>query len=215
MDIKYIGHASFLRKGKTATVITDPFDPKMTGLSFPSLSADIVTVSHEHKDHNYVKGIEGDPLIIRLPGEYEKKGVRVSGMSTFHDDKNGKDAGRNTMFSIEIDGVHILHCGDLGHALSDEMVEEMEQVDVLLVPTGGTYTISADEAVEVIKAIEPSFVIPMHYFHKKLKEDVFGKLSPVSTFLEKIGHPDVVPVRKLTVKKEDCTGDMKVVLMEY
>lgn len=214
MEIKYIGHASFLIKGKTATVVTDPFDPQMVGLKFPSLSADIVTISHQHEDHNQSKLISGDALIITNPGEYEKKGVRVTGVSVFHDKKQGGERGKNTLYKIEVDDIAILHCGDLGHQLSDEIVEELGAIDIVMIPTGGVYTIDAKEACEVVQHIEPSIVIPMHYADARLNQEVFGKLSGVSDFIHAMGVADTQAVKKLTVKKDELTEETKVVVLE-
>src|SRR3989344_7371081 len=100
MDIIHLGHSSFRIKGKKASVVTDPFNPQMVGMKFPKIEAEIVTVSHGHTDHNYIEGVEGEKMIIQGPGEYEIKGVKIIGLSTFHDDKNGVERGRNTVYHI-------------------------------------------------------------------------------------------------------------------
>lgn len=209
-----MGHSSFFIKGKTASLLTDPFDPKMVGLKFPKVKADIVTISHHHQDHDKTQLVEGDPLVIDLPGEYEKDQVRVTGFSAFHDKKKGEERGKNTLFKIEMDDISILHCGDLGDKLSDEMLEEVGNIDILLIPVGGVYTIDDDEAVEVVNSIEPSIVIPMHYKSDKLNEKVFGEFSPLSSFLDKMGAADVEPIKKLKVKREEFEEEMKVVVLE-
>lgn len=214
MEIKYFGHASFLIKGKNATVITDPFDPQMVGLKFPKTEADIVTVSHQHEDHNRADLIGGNPLVINFPGEYEKKGVKITGFPSFHDKKEGQERGKNTIFKIEIDGLSILHCGDLGHQLSDDLIEEIDGVDVLLIPVGGYFTIDEDEAIIISRKIEPSIVVPMHYNHSQLNPQVFANLSPLQNFLKKIGANDVQPLKKLSLKKEELGEEMKVVVLE-
>lgn len=214
MEIKYFGHACFFLKGKNACLLTDPFDPEMVGLKFPKVEADIVTVSHQHQDHNRADLVGGNPLVIDIPGEYERRGVRITGFSVFHDQNQGKERGKNTIFKIEIDGLAVLHCGDLGHILSEEMVEELNGVDILLIPVGGFYTIDSQEAVTIIREIEPSIVIPMHYNNPKLNQQIFSKLSSLSEFLRKIGITEIQPVKKLTVKKEELGEEMKVVVME-
>jgi L-ascorbate metabolism protein UlaG (beta-lactamase superfamily) len=214
MEIKYLGHSCFQLKGKDASVVTDPFDEKMVGLKLGKLSTDIVTISHEHADHNKRDNIEGDPIIFDLPGEYEKKGIRITGIATYHDKTQGQERGKNTIFKIEIDGVSILHCGDLGHELTDEMLEELGEIHVLLVPVGGFYTIAADEALKVIKQVEPSLVIPMHYNQEGVNPELGSKLAMVDDFLTKVGVGPQEKVKKLVVKKEEFTGDMKVVVMD-
>lgn len=213
MEIKYLGHASFFLKGKTGVVITDPYDSYI-GLKFPKIEADIVTISHHHEDHDRADLVLGSPLVIDIPGEYEKKGIRITGFSVFHDKKQGKERGKNTLFKIEIDGISLLHCGDLGHVLDDEVVEEIDGVDILLIPVGGFYTINAEEAMTIVRKIEPSIIIPMHYNHPKLNQEIFGKIAPVTDFLEKMGVSQLAPIKKLSVKKEELTEEMRVVVME-
>lgn len=215
MDIKYLGHSSFHLKGKNGSVVTDPFDSKMVGLKFPQVEADIITISHHHADHNATAAVSGTPLVLDIPGEYEKGGIRVTGYDTFHDGERGEKRGRNTMFKIEADGLSVLHCGDLGHIPADELIEEIDTVDVLLIPVGGFYTITADEAVSLVSKIEPGIVIPMHYNHPKLNQDGFAQLTPVSDFLKKIGADEALePVKKLTLKKQDIAEETKVIVME-
>ena len=214
MDIKYLGHASFFIKSKEAKLVTDPFDPKMVGLKFPKVEADIVTVSHHHSDHDQTNLINGEPLVIDMPGEYEKKGLRVFGHQSYHDKQKGAERGENIVYKIEGEGVSLLHCGDLGIVLDDAFIDTIGDVDVLLVPVGGFFTIDAVEASELVKKIEPSIVIPMNYNSSKLNQQVFAKLLPVSEFLKKIGQESAVPVSKLTIKKEELEEEMKVVVME-
>src|SRR5437764_763688 len=109
MDITYLGHSSFKFKGKKTTVVTDPFDPTMVGLKFPKVEADIVTVSHGHPDHNATSLVGGSPFIVSGPGEYEIMGVSIIGVDSFHDGVKGKERGRNTIYNIEVEGIHIVH----------------------------------------------------------------------------------------------------------
>lgn len=212
MDIKYLGHSSFFIKSKDARVVTDPYDSTI-GIKFPKTEADIVTISHHHGDHNKVEGVTGSPLIIDWPGEFEKNGVRIFGYQTFHDKKKGEERGENIMYKFIADNISIVHCGDLGLVPDDNFLEEVGAVDILLVPVGGYYTIDASEAVELVKKIEPSIVIPMHYNRNDLNQETFGKLSGIEDFLKKIGA-DGTPVPKLTIKKEEITEEMKVIVLE-
>src|SRR3989338_30493 len=118
MEITFIAHASFKLRGNKATVVTDPFDPAFLNLKFPKVEADIVTISHEHADHNYLPADILSPLLIQGPGEYESKGVNVIGVSSYHDDKNGGERGLNTIYRIEMDGISLVHLGDLGYKLN-------------------------------------------------------------------------------------------------
>jgi L-ascorbate metabolism protein UlaG (beta-lactamase superfamily) len=213
MNIKYLGHASFYIRSKDAKIVTDPFDPSI-GIKFPKIEADIVTISHAHADHNYPQGIAGEPLVIDWPGEYEKKGVRITGFPTFHDKEKGKERGSNTIYRIDADGISILHCGDLGHTLDDNTLEAIGDIDILLIPVGGHYTIDAKEAVTVIKQIEPSMIIPMHYRTPAHDEKVFGEVAGLDEFLKAYGLENPETVDQLNVKKEDFGEETKVVVMK-
>ena len=213
MEIKYLSHSSFLIKTKDAKVVMDPFDPKVVGLKFSKQEADVVTISHEHKDHSHTVLIEGTPLILTCPGQFEKKGVRLWGITSYHDKVGGKERGENVMYKIESEGVSILHCGDLGATLTDAQIDEIGDVDVLMIPVGGKYTITADEAISLIKKIEPRIVIPMHYGRPDM---TIEGLAPLSEFLKKMGAESTEPLEKLVVKKEEFALDqaMRVVVLK-
>lgn len=215
MEITPLGHSSFKLRGKHAIVITDPFDPSMVGLKFPKhTEADIVTVSHDHHDHNAVSLIEGAPFVVKGAGEYEVKGVGIVGIGVFHDEEKGAARGKNTIYRIEIDGVSVVHLGDVGHTLSTEQVEVLDGVDVLFVPVGGTYTIDASRAAAIIHEVEPSIVIPMHYGRPEFNQKAFGELAGVAAFLKEIGKEGLAPVAKLTVVKGKIPEGMQVVVLE-
>jgi len=213
MQLKYLGHSSFLIKTKEAKVVTDPFDPKAVGMKFPKQEADVVTFSHQHPDHNYGAGVSAEALVVDWAGEYEKLGVRITGYPTFHDNEKGAQRGENTIYKIEADEISILHCGDLGHTLSDELVDEIGDVDILLIPIGGHYTIDAAEAVSIIHKIEPSIVIPMHYNHKGLDQKIYKDLTGLDEFIAKYGSAPSETLDVLTMKKEDIPEDTKLVVL--
>lgn len=213
MDITYLGHSSFKIKGKEANIITDPYSSSMMGIKFPKVEADVVTISHDHNDHNSFGSVEGNPLIIKGPGEYEVKGVNIRGLATFHDGVLVKDRRTNTIYRIEVEKVVILHCGDLGHKLDDKTLEILGQIDILMVPVGGTYTISASQAVEVVSQVEPSIIIPMHYYHHKLNQERFGKLAKVDDFLKEIDS-QVEKQKKLNTSYVKLPEEQTVVVLE-
>jgi len=215
MDITYLGHSSFKIKTKTASVVTDPFDPKMVGLKYSGVEADIVTVSHQHSDHNAVDKVTGVKKVIDGPGEYEVSGVSMMGFSTFHDNKEGAERGKNTIYVIEAEGLHVVHLGDLGHVLSDELIDEIGDVDILMIPVGGFFTIGPKEATEIISKIEPYFVIPMHYATPGLTPMLTEKLLPVDAFLKECGiNSETLP--KFSLKREDILEEQntKVIVLE-
>ncbi|MBU0572301.1 MBL fold metallo-hydrolase [Patescibacteria group bacterium] len=213
MDITYLGHSSFRLKGKTASVVIDPFDSKAVGLPFPKVSAEIVTISHDHEDHNKAELVKDVRKVISGPGEYEINGVSIVGIASYHDDTKGTKRGKNTIYMIEMDGLRIVHLGDLGHKLSEKFIEKVGSVDVLIVPVGGEYTIGAVRATELTRLIEPSIIIPMHFKVPNLNPATFSKLAPVEPFLTQIGLP-VEKLKKLTITNRAPEEEQKVVLLE-
>lgn len=214
MEITHLGHASFKIRGKHTTIVTDPFNPEIVGLKFPKIPADIVTVSHQHEDHNFLERILENPVLIGGPGEYEIKGVRIIGIATYHDAAKGSQRGKNTIYRIEMDGIFLVHCGDLGHKLDDGQIDQLGDVDLLMMPVGGVYTISAKEATEIVHRLEPKIVIPMHYNTSSLNQSAFGELAEVSDFLKEMGREGIKPQPKLTITKEKLSIETTVVVLE-
>lgn len=219
MEIYPLGHASFRIKGKNASVVTDPYNPKMVGLAFPKHTiADVVVISHAHEDHNFVSLVEDPPgsskVVVSGPGEYEIKGIDIVGIATYHDNKDGQERGSNTIYKIDIDGIVVVHLGDLGHKLSEEQVDLLNSVDVLLIPTGGVYTIDAKTAVDIVAQLEPSIVIPIHYQRDKLNQQIFAGLTPVTAFLKEMGQEQVTPLPKLKVTKDSLPEETQIVVLE-
>ena len=212
MLLTWIGHSCFKIQDKTGadgkTIVTDPFD-KSVGLRAPSFEANIVTVSHDHYDHNNVKAIRGNPYVIKTAGEYDIQGITVYGIESFHDENQGKDRGTNIIYRFEVDGISVSHLGDLGHVLDNKQFELLSGTDILLIPVGGKYTLNAKKAVEVISQVEPRIVIPMHYKVPGLKLDIEG----VDKFVKELG---IKPTNeeKLKINKKDLPQeDMELVIL--
>lgn len=199
-------------KDHEAVIVIDPFDEKI-GLKVPSFSADILLVSHAHHDHNNVAVIKGESFLIENPGEYEVKGVFVQGIDSFHDDSEGKQRGKNTIYTIEAEDMRFCHLGDFGQKqLTDEQLEKIGKVDILMIPVGGTFTLDGHEAAKVIGQIEPKVVVPMHYALPKLKVEIDG----VEKFLKAMGKKDVAEQDKLTIKHSALPkeGAMEIVVLQ-
>ena len=203
-----MGLSCFRIRGSQAIIITDPFPPGL-GYTLGKQTADIVTVSHPHPSHSYDQGINSEHRLVKGPGEYEISGVLILGIGTYHDSVKGQSRGKNTIYLMEIDGVNVLHLGDLGHVLSDEQVEEIGNVDVLLLPVGGVSTINAAMAAEVIRKLEPKVVIPMHYKTEKTDRD----LEPVDNFLKEMGLAQVEPRPKLNISRSNLPLTTEVVVL--
>lgn len=212
MEIIFLGHSSFKLKSKNSQVITDPFADNI-GFKFPKIEANIVTVSHDHDDHNNTSQILGNPKIISGPGEYEVGGVSIIGISSFHDNSKGTERGLNTIYVLEMDKLRIVHLGDLGHRLEDKILEDIGEVDILMIPVGGEYTIGPVEAVDIVTNLEPKIVIPMHYHLPGLNPGMFSKLETVDNFISKAGLA-VEHLPKLVVKKEDFNEQQRLVVLE-
>jgi len=210
MDISWLGHSCFRVRGSHAAVITDPYPPSL-GYSLGKPTARIVTVSHQHEGHSYVQGIGDGPRLVTGPGEYEISGVLIIGIATFHDREKGRQRGRNTVYVMEVDEISVCHLGDLGHVLTAEQVEEIDNVDVLLLPVGGVSTIDAPMAAELVRQLEPKVVIPMHYKTQALS----WKLEPVERFLKEIGVKEVSPQPKLSVTRSSLPASTQVFLLDY
>lgn len=212
MIITWQGHSCFKLQDKVGpdgvTVVTDPFN-KEVGLKVPNFEADIVTVSHQHPDHNNVEALRGTPFIIDCAGEYDFKGVLIEGIDSYHDEKEGAERGGNIIYRIEIDDISITHLGDLGHTLNDAQIEKLAGTDILLIPVGGIHTLDAKKAVEVISQIEPRIIIPMHYKTKDVKFD----LDSVEKFVKEIGLTPTYE-EKLKISKKDLPSeDMELVIL--
>jgi L-ascorbate metabolism protein UlaG (beta-lactamase superfamily) len=207
MEISWLGHSCFQLRGKNVTLITDPFSPQL-GHSLGKISAPIVTISHNHPGHNYTGGVNGDPRIVRGPGEYEISDVLITGVASYHDNKHGQELGRNTIYIIHMDDLVICHLGDLGHVLQEEQLEEVADADMLLVPIGGQHTINAAQAAEVISQIEPHIVIPMHY-----SPPTGDAPNPLNKFCREMGIEAINPLPKLSITRSALPAETQVVIL--
>lgn len=215
MEIKWFGHSFFqiLAKGKDekVSVVVDPFSKKI-GLKPPTVKADILLVTHHHFDHDCVQAVKNDYFFIDEPGEYETKGVFIQGIFSFHDDKEGKERGENVIYKIVAEEIGLVHLGDLGQReLEKEQIEKIGEVDVLMVPVGGVYTICAKEAKKIVEQLKPKIVIPMHYALPGLKV----KLEKLENFLKIMGEKGE-RMEKLKIKKSDLEKmKRKIVVLNY
>lgn len=211
MQIKYLGHSCFLlTSNQGVRVLTDPFNEKV-GYRLPEESADIVTTSHNHYDHGYTGAVKGDFHTINTPGSHHVKGMEITGVSTFHDEAGGSKRGKNVIFKFDMDGIKVCHCGDLGHLLNEGQVKEVGEVDVLLVPVGGVYTVDAEGARQVVKQLKSRVTIPMHYKTKALSFD----LESVDAFLGLMGDYRILGSNALEVNKTGLENFGDVIVMEY
>jgi L-ascorbate metabolism protein UlaG (beta-lactamase superfamily) len=214
MIITWQGHSCFKIQDKVSsdgiTLITDPYDKKI-GLKPPACEADIVTVSHDHFDHNNISALRGEPFVIDTAGEYDVKGVLIEGIDSYHDNQKGKERGKNIIYRFVLDDINLVHLGDLGEVLSNGQLDKLSGTDILMIPVGGNYTIDAKEAVSLISQIQPRIVIPMHYKVKGLNVDIEG----VDKFIKELGI-EAIKEDKLKISKKDLPQeDMELVILNF
>lgn len=163
MKISWNGHSCFTIEGEKTTLVTDPHDGKSIGIRPPRLRGDVVLVTHDHFDHNAVKMVSGDPKVINTEFNGMVRDVEIKTIMGYHDDVKGAKRGEMRLYRFVMDGVRMLHCGDLGHIPTPDMLEKIGEVDILFIPVGDVFTIGPEEAKKTIKLINPRLVVPMHY----------------------------------------------------
>jgi L-ascorbate metabolism protein UlaG (beta-lactamase superfamily) len=195
VHIRWYGQSAFLLSGEK-TVMIDPFGPlgeqaAARGIVFeyPAIEpvdADLLLITHEHADHSAAELATGSPTVIRsTAGTFDSPVGEVAAVASEHDDVAGTTRGPNTIFRFSLDGLRVCHLGDLGQpALRPEQVAAIGEVDVLFVPSGGGPTVGGDAAAEVVRALGPRLVVPMHY-----RTPAIGFLDPPDAFLDALGAP--------------------------
>jgi len=205
MQIQYFGLSSFKISTKEATIITDPFH-KDSGLTPPRGNADILILAEKNKSlYSAVSGISGEHFDVTDPGEYDVKGVTITGIPL------KEEAKHVSVFLIESEDVRILNLTHISEFnLKEDELEELGEIDILILPVGGNSVLSASAASKVVNEIEPKIVIPSHY---KMKELILD-LDSMEKFIKEMGGKKE-EMEKLTVKKKDLLEEgTKVVVLE-
>lgn len=210
MEIVWLGHSSFRIRAREATVITDPCPPS-TGYTIGKPTADVVSLSHAHDDHTYLKAVAGKPIVIDSPGEYEISGAFLTAIPTYHDGEKGGERGKNLVFVIEMEGIKICHLGDLGHVPTADQAEGMTGADVLMIPVGGDSTIDGAKAAEIVPTLDARIIIPMHYKTPVTK----GDLESADRFLKEMQSTAVQAQPKLSLSYNTVPSDTQVILLDY
>lgn len=206
MEITWYGHSCFrLTERKHATIVTDPYSPAL-GLAIPNLKADVVTISHEARGHNFVEAVSGYKHVLFGPGEYEIGSVFITGIATNHDVKGI----HNILYVFDYDGVTIAHLGDMQKVPTQTQIEPLEEINVLLVPVGGGKSLNAAQAAELVSMLEPSIIIPMHYRIPGLKLD----LEPVDRFLKEMGVTDPKEESSLKINATGMPEETEVIILK-
>jgi len=210
MRIEWLGHACFLLEVENLKIITDPYEPGSyggaVGYSDINVDADIVTVSHNHFDHNYIKPFSKAEIIDR-EGSFKVKGIEIEGLKSFHDESGGSQRGENIIFIFNIKGLKLAHLGDLGHIPKD--LERLKNLDAVLIPVGGTFTINANSATKLIDLIKPRIVIPMHFKTEKLGFDIEG----VDKFIEGKNNVEDLGASFVEIERESLPSLSKIIIL--
>jgi L-ascorbate metabolism protein UlaG (beta-lactamase superfamily) len=213
MKITWLGHAAFLLETGGSKIVTDPYDhnDERIGYGPITMPVDIVTISHDHADHNYAKDLKGNPDTVEGTGRFQVKGISFTGIEAHHDPTEGSQRGSNTIFVMEAEGMNLCHAGDLGHVLSRDTIEAIGPVDILLIPVGGFYTIDAAEAAKVTQDLKPKLVIPIHFKTTVLDFPIAG----VEAFLEGKSNVRHQEAAEIEVTKETLPKEMEIVVLEH
>lgn len=212
MKVKWLGHASFMITSEDGTsIITDPY-AAYSGLNYGEIkeSADIVTISHEHGDHNNAAAIQGNPEVVKGTAPVEVKGIKINGIATYHDDANGSQRGGNTIFCMDIDGMRVCHLGDLGHQLGDKEVAEIGKTDIVFTPVGGFFTIDAKTATQVCNQLGPKVIIPMHFKNDKCAFPI----AAVDDFLQGKTAVSHAGASEVEYNKEGLPASAQIVVLQ-
>ena len=208
MEITWLGHSCFKLRSNNLSIVTDPF-PDSPYMAMGGPQALAVTVSHQHSNHNFSQGVEGDPKTLTGPGEYELSGIFIRGIMTSRGESDPEDK-RNTAYLIDIETFKVCHLGDISSALSSRQVEELTPVDILLLPVGGICTVDIPQAIEIVRNLEPRVILPMHY---KVPGDLAGLMS-LDIFLREMGLRDVQPQARLNVTTSTLPQETQVIVLE-
>ena len=225
VTLTWYGQSTFtLAVGSAFKALLDPTN-SATGYQIPVIQGvDLVTVSHEHSDHNNVGLAAGSPQVLKgLAGsdwakiDQQVKGVRVRTVGVYHDAQLGTQRGRDAIFIYELEGLRIAHLGDLGHPLTPEQLGQIGPLDVVMIPVGGYYTVDAKTAAEVVGQLNPRVVIPMHYKTPDLGGSLSSVLAPVDDFIKALGSRAAVNQagQSLSLSKDSLPAALTVYVLKY
>lgn len=205
MELTWYGLSCFrLTERKYASIVTDPFAPAL-GIELPTIKADVVTVSHDARGHNHLKGVSGYQHVLNGPGEYEIGNVFITGIATNHDDNSA----HNVLYMFDFGGITIAHLGDMQKVPSQTQIEALEEINVLLVPVGGGKSLNAAQAAELVSMLEPNIIVPMHYHISGLNLS----LDSVDRFLKEMGVTDPKEESSLKISATGLPEETEVVIL--
>lgn len=212
MLIRYHGHSEFLVElSDGRRVLFDPF-PAQVGFPMHRVRADVVAISHHHFDHNHIQKVDGKPIVVDSEGSHSPlPGISLRGVSAWHDEEGGQQRGSILCFTLEAEGLKVLHLGDLGMVPDQALREQVFMPDVLFIPVGGTYTLDAIAAAETVELLQPRVVIPMHYRNER---GGFEALTTLAPFLKEMAPLTASTQPLLRVTREDLSQQPRLVELE-
>ncbi|MCM1290179.1 MAG: MBL fold metallo-hydrolase [Corallococcus sp.] len=205
MKIQYLGHSCFRMISQMGTtIVTDPYAGDFVGFDMPRLSCDVVTISHRHRDHDYIKGVAGNPALLEKDVRLAADDVAIQSIFCHHDDQHGRLRGENYVFCFLVDGLKIVHMGDVGE-VDDDLAKKIYGCDVLMLPVGGIYTVNAEQAKQYVDKVNPKIVLPMHYKTDKHKFD----LDSLDKFTDLFDAASVRRLESETLVLDDLPGNVR------
>ncbi|MCA9795489.1 MAG: MBL fold metallo-hydrolase [Candidatus Eremiobacteraeota bacterium] len=224
MNVRYLGHASFrVASTKGTVVVLDPYGTHIP-YEFPPLDADVVVISHEHRDHNADFRVNGNPMIIKRTHDFQCENeltiprtgetLTFHGIPTHHDNYQGRKRGPNTVWHWFWEGIHFAHLGDLGHILTDMQQKIIGKVDVVFLPVGGKETIDPTEAVLVINQLEPKIVFPMHYKTPQVENHDLCEFG-IEDFTSKMSNVEDAATMATDVELARLPSETKVIILRH
>jgi len=212
MKIKWFGHACFAITSSNGTkIITDPYLVDR-GIHYSPIdeAADIVSISHDHWDHNNVAAVQGEPTVIKDSGIIVANSIEFKGIASYHDNSSGKERGSNNIFRFCVDKINICHLGDLGHMLSEQQIIDIGEVDVLLLPVGGNFTINSTDATKICDLLKPKFVIPMHFRNAKCDFPI----NDVTPFIENRNNVKSMDTNEIDIEVNELGSSQRTIVLK-
>jgi L-ascorbate metabolism protein UlaG (beta-lactamase superfamily) len=211
VEITYYGQSLFVVESASGIQIgIDPYN-KFTKPNLPDVTADIVLITHSHPDHSNVSLFKGSPEVLKSPGITNLKGINIEGIQVYHDNLKGFLRGKNIIFKFEVDDIVFAHLGDIGHIPSDDVINKLLDVDVLMIPVGGAFTIDYKKAYEIINNFNPKVVIPMHYREQNSK---IKFLDTIDNFLSLVNDYKMLEY-SVSISKDKLPENTEVWVLKY
>jgi L-ascorbate metabolism protein UlaG (beta-lactamase superfamily) len=215
MKLRYLGHAAFeieLEGGRK--IVFDPYESGAYdgALGYGPIEGphDIAVVSHDHPDHRFEEVTSRAGAIVDQAGEREFDGIKITTIPTFHDESKGSERGKNLISIIEAEGVRVAHLGDLGHPVTRADVPALENIDVMIIPVGGHFTIDATAAKAIVEEFKPGIVVPMHFKTGKCGFPI----APVDQFTMMMGDFEEAGGSELDITAGSLPSGSRVMVLD-